>query len=330
MTATRIIDDVGIVGLGAAGRRHVRILRSLRPNLTFSAYRTNKGGLREPVEGVANLDRDRFLSTRFDLLVISNPSALHLDALAMILPANPSAIILIEKPFCLPGEIQAMKALMAAYPEARILPGNCLRFHSAIVLLKEEMERGALGEPMECHAHFGTYMPGWHPYEDYRTTYAARREMGGGALLTSIHEIDLVHHLFGDGEVLGAIADNILLADIDVEDCAHAILSLRHCHICNISLNFFERPAQRYFKLVCRNGSFSWTFGESQVTMTLWKDGHPEPVCFPVDTSVDSMFLNMWQNVLNHSFQSFELGSVEASLRTVATILARTEFKTCK
>src|SRR5258708_28554469 len=107
-----------------------------------------------------------------------------------------------------------------------------------------------MGEAVECHAHFGSYMPGWHPYEDYRTTCAARRSMGGGVLLTSIHEIDLAHHLFGDGQVIGSMAGNFVLHEIDVEDTAHMILSLQRCKICNISLNLFERPSRRYLKVV--------------------------------------------------------------------------------
>jgi predicted dehydrogenase len=325
MSGSHSIQHVGIVGLGSIGRRHVRILKSLRPDLIMAAYRTNKGGLRGSLDDVFNLERDVFLAQHFDLVVIANPSALHLDSLAMVLSANPKATVLVEKPFCLPEEMEAARLLMAGYPQARVLPGCCLRFHPAVAVLREEIQRAGLGKAVECHAHFGSYMPGWHPYEDYRTTYAARRSMGGGVLLTSIHEIDLAHHLFGDCQVIGSMAGNFVLHEIDVEDTAHMILSLQHCKICNISLNLFERPSRRYLKIVFQNGTFYWNFSEPQVTITSWQGRETREQIIPVDANVDSMYMNMWQNVLNGRLQEFELASVTASLKTVAAILARTE-----
>ena len=319
------VRKVGILGLGSIGRRHARILKSLHPDVAIAAYRTNKGALREPVDGILNLDREAFLATRFDLLVVANPSALHLETLELVLPLNRGATILVEKPFCLPQQLGAAKSLIRAYPETQILPGNCLRFHPAIDVLHEEIARGEWSEALECHAHFGSYMPGWHPYEDYRNSYAARRDLGGGVLLTSIHEIDLAHHLFGQGRMLGASVGNIVLHEIDVEDCAHLVMSLERCKICNISLNFFERPASRYLKVIYPNGVFSWTFGEAHVTTSKWRNGHADERHIPVDGSVDSMYINMWKKIFSCDLSSFEFSSVENSLNTIAVLNSRME-----
>ena len=43
-----------------------------------------------------------------------------------------------------------------------------------------------------------SYLPDYHPLEDYRKGYAARKDLGGGAVLTQIHEIDYLYWLFGD------------------------------------------------------------------------------------------------------------------------------------
>src|ERR1041385_8853243 len=117
MRWTHPIRTVGIVGLGSIGRRHVRILNSLCPDLTISTYRTKKGALQDPVDGVAELGRNTFLDSCFDLVVISNPSALHLDTLETVLRANPGSTILVEKPFCLPDQLNRAKLLMARYPD---------------------------------------------------------------------------------------------------------------------------------------------------------------------------------------------------------------------
>ena len=67
------------------------------------------------------------------------------------------------------------------------------------------------------------YLPGWHPYEDYRQSYAARRELGGGVVSTQIHELDYVHWLFGLPGRVFAVGGTLGSLDVDVEDTASAL-----------------------------------------------------------------------------------------------------------
>ena len=54
-----------------------------------------------------------------------------------------------------------------------------------------------MGNVAAVRAEVGEYMPGFHAYEDYRGTYPARAELGGGVVLCQIHEYDLLYALFG-------------------------------------------------------------------------------------------------------------------------------------
>jgi len=308
--------SIGIIGLGSIGRRHARILKSLDPDLQVFAFRTRTGALQGPSEHVVEIDREAFFSSRFDVIVIANPSAMHLRTLQEVLRADLANAVLVEKPFCLPGEAAAAERLIAEATHTRILPGNTLRFHPAIPLLKASLESGSLGQALECHAHFGTYMPGWHQYEDYRSTYAARRDLGGGVLLTSIHEIDLVHHLFGAGRVAAACVGRLSLKEIDVEDSAHVLLTLDGCKVANISLNFFERPSDRFLKVIFERGVWLWKFGQSAVSVTAWHGNEAVESLHDVDATVDAMYVRMWRAALANELRDFELASVFSSLRT--------------
>jgi predicted dehydrogenase len=319
------MHSVGILGLGSIGRRHARVLSSLMPDLQIYAHRTSKGALQEGFTGVTELDRDAFFSSKFDLVVISNPSSLHLQTLRDVLSANLAGTVLVEKPFCLPGEADAAEKLIADAGGIRILPGNTLRFHPAVASLQAAVRDRMLGNTLECHAHFGTYMPGWHPYEDYRSTYAARRDLGGGVLMTSIHEIDLVHHLFGPGRVAAALVGRLSLDEIDVEDSAHLLLTLERCRVANVSLNFFERPADRSLKVIFERGVWSWTFGQPVVTVVSWDGDRRLERRDEVDASVDAMYLNMWGCVQRDDLAGFELPGVFSSLRTAAAAHAMSE-----
>jgi len=319
------VQSAGIIGLGSIGRRHARVLTALNPAMKLYAHRSNRGGLRDRVENVIEIDREAFFSSKFDLVVISNPSSMHLESLRETLGAGLAGTVLVEKPFCLPEEARAAAQLMAEFPRTRVLPGNTLRFHPAIGLLKEAMQDGTLGRALECHAHFGTYMPGWHPWEDYRTTYAARRDLGGGVLLTSIHEIDLVHHLFGGGTVVGAFAGRVALDEIDVEDSAHLLLVMERCRVANVSLNFYERPAHRFLKVIFERGVWSWKFGEPSVSLARQGLEGAGETRYDVDAAVDAMYLNMWQCVLRDDLSAFEMASVFSSLKTADTAKAMSE-----
>lgn len=313
---------VGIIGLGSIGRRHARILRSLSGEIEVFAYRTRHGALRDSVDGVVDLDREVFLSTQLDLVVISNPSAFHLASLAQVLDAGIAGTVVVEKPFCLPSEAAEAKRLIAAYREVDVLPANCLRFHPAVAVLKDLLAEGRAGGAVECYAHFGTYMPGWHPWEDYRSTYAARSDMGGGVLLTSIHEIDLMHHLFGEGQVVGARVGTLVLSEIDVEDSAHVLMTLERCAIANVSLNFFERPADRYLKVALTKGTFFWRFGEPVAHVAYYGVDRLVEEEIGVDPAVDAMYEQMWARMLEGETRNFEMESVFRSLETVAAVKA--------
>lgn len=318
----------GIIGLGSIGRRHARIIKSLVPDADVRAYRTRQGALLDACEQVTEISESAFLCSTFDVIVIANPSSLHLHTLRDVIQRGQAPIVLVEKPFCLPAEAAAAAALIDATPQVRVLPGNCLRFHPAIDRLKESIASGSLGRILECHAHFGTYMPGWHPYEDYRSTYAARRELGGGVVLTSIHEIDLLHHLFGEGRILAACTGQLALTETDVEDTAHILLSLERCRLAHVSLNFFERPSDRYLKILFERGAWLWRFGQPAVSVTEWRGDAARQETHEVDASVDAMYVGMWRRVLGGSLADFEMASVFSSLRTAEAALADGEAVT--
>ena len=70
-----------------------------------------------------------------------------------------------------------------------------MRYHKEINLIKEIIDSGQLGRITSSHINWSTYLPDWHPWEDYSESYASNSEMGGGAILTCSHEIDTMNYL---------------------------------------------------------------------------------------------------------------------------------------
>jgi predicted dehydrogenase len=229
-----------IAGLGAIGQRHARNLRALRPDVELIAYRQRR--LRhvvtptltrddaQDVEAALGVtpfdDLDAALATRPDITLICTPTSQHLPiALAA---AAAGSHLFIEKPVS--NAIDGIGRLRRSVADQGLvaLVGCQWRFHPLVERLHAMLAALAFGELQKATITYAEYLPDWHPYEDYRTSYAARADLGGGVVLTHIHDYDLAWHLFG--AVTGVLATGGHMSDleIDVEDTAHATLDTAH------------------------------------------------------------------------------------------------------
>src|SRR5439155_14868777 len=105
--------------------------------------------------------------------------------------------LFVEKP--LSHSLQEVAELLSVVREKSLigLVGYQLRFHPCIARLQAIVAEGLLGNIVAGRVESGEYLPGWHPYEDYRESYAARAELGGGVILSHIHEFDYLYGFFG-------------------------------------------------------------------------------------------------------------------------------------
>ena len=80
------------------------------------------------------------------------------------------------------------------------------------------------GNILSVQAEIGEYLPNWHRYEDYRQMYAAREDLGGGVILSQIHEMDLIYWFFGLPENDLLPGGKLSKLEIDVEDTASSLM----------------------------------------------------------------------------------------------------------
>jgi len=83
-----------------------------------------------------------------------------------------------EKPLSnsLEGLLDLQKALESG--GSRCLVGYQYRFHPGLRKIKEWLNADALGRLTSAQCMWGEYLPDWHPWEDYRQSYAARADLG--------------------------------------------------------------------------------------------------------------------------------------------------------
>lgn len=250
-----MLDHLLICGLGSIGRRHLELFRALGVK-RIDAFRTGMATL--PDVGRPAPDRtfrslDEALGAGPQAVVVCNPTSLHVaTALAAV---RAGAHVLIEKP--LAGGREGIAELRQAALAERRTVGVAfnLRFHPALMAAKEMVDsQTPLGVPLMMRAHFGAYLPDWHPWEDYRRSYAARRDLGGGAALTHSHEIDYVSWLLGPVTACRGLAAAATPLGTDVDEATALVLRHAGGAVSSVTLSLAQKPATRGFELACTQG----------------------------------------------------------------------------
>ena len=246
-----------IAGFGSIGRRHFRNLLTLGEK-DFLFLRSGRSTLVDceiaqyPVE----TDIDSALSHRPDAVIIANPTALHLDV--AIPAAEAGCHIFLEKPISNSSERVEILEKALQRGGGNVFVGFQFRFHPGLIKIKKLLSQKILGKPLSIRAHWGEYLPGWHPWEDYREGYSARKDLGGGVVLTLCHPLDYLRWLLGEVDTLWAVLGKDSNLDLEVEDSAEIGLVFHQGVVGSVHLNYNQRPPAHHLELVCSKGTIKW------------------------------------------------------------------------
>lgn len=265
-----------MAGLGGIGQRHVRNLRTLLGSeVDIIAYRTRRLrhvltdrlqiepgiDLEEKYQIQAYDDLDRAIAQGPDAMFICNPSSLHIPV--AISAAKVGCHLFIEKP--LSDSYDGIEELIALVEDQRLiaLVGYQMRFHPCLRHLRSLLQRQAIGRVLAVRVEVGEYLPGWHTYEDYRQMYASRRELGGGVILSQIHELDYIYWLFGLPRRVFALGGHLSGLEIDVEDTASILME---CVVegrpvpVHVQQDYVQRPPSRTCQVIGDTGKILLDF----------------------------------------------------------------------
>ncbi|MBU2456285.1 MAG: gfo/Idh/MocA family oxidoreductase, partial [Proteobacteria bacterium] len=110
-------------------------------------------------------------------------------------------------------------------------------------------------------AEWGEYIPNWHPWEDYRCSYSARKDLGGGAILTLIHPLDYLYWLFGEVKRIHASMRSISSLQTDTDDdLAEITLEFTSGVIGQVHLDYIQRPPIHTLMVWGDNGRVKWDY----------------------------------------------------------------------
>ena len=252
------IRHIAVVGLGSIGRRHVRILKMLRPNLQITLVRSGKGQA-WPEEQIAQ----RVVKTSAEAIeigaqaaIVSSPAPFHVPQAQEWLRAGKP--LLIEKPLSHNNTGLSELIAMAEAVDVPVLVGYVLRYDLQAQHFYHWLQSKQIGDPLHVRIECGSYLPDWRPEQDYRESASARKDLGGGVLLELSHEIDYANWFFGPFVEVQASLQYSKTLELETEDGAELLLCNSEGLPVSGHLDFYRRVPIRQCRVQTTQGELVW------------------------------------------------------------------------
>lgn len=211
---------IAFVGMGSIGKRHIKnvcqLITAQGNAYSIDLYRSLiNNELPDNIKGLVNnqYSCSQDVQREYDMVFITNPTSLHLDTALKFRFHTKS--LFIEKPVFNSFSIDNQTiTTLDGIPSYVACP---LRYNPVLQYIKQNID---VQKVISVRAISSSYLPDWRPSQDYRKTYSAHTELGGGVDIDLIHEWDYLTWIFGMPTDCYGITGNFSNLEIDSNDTA--------------------------------------------------------------------------------------------------------------
>lgn len=235
---------IAFVGMGSIGKRHLsnvcELIKSQGDAYTIDLYRSSMK--RElPAEVTALVSNQMPCSDNvienYDMVFITNPTSMHLETALKF--RNHTKAFFIEKPVFNTFDIG--NSVIAKLDEIPSYVACPLHYNPVLQYVKQNIE---ISKVVSVRAMSSSYLPNWRPSQDYRETYSAHADLGGGVDIDLIHEWDYLTWIFGMPTTCFGVAGKFSDLEIDSNDTA-LYVAKNDLMSFELHLDYFGRKTQR-------------------------------------------------------------------------------------
>ncbi len=287
------MTGVLIIGYGSIGQRHARLFGELGCTVAVVSRRAIEHA---PCYGSITKALAAFTT---DVVVITSATHEHARDLRILAEQGFAGKLLVEKP------LTRTREYLPSFDHAAVAYN--LRFHPLMQALSAALRARKL---LAFDARIGQYLPDWRPGTDYRDSYSAHGDQGGGVLCDLSHELDYTAWLCGPWTRLTALGGQLSHLEITSEDVVSILMETKACPTVSIHLNYLQDVVQRQVVAVTDDGTVVADFIADTLTD---KNGTQRFSCGRDDT-----YLAQNKAVINDDFAA--LCSLEEGLAVVDTI----------
>ncbi len=212
-----------IIGVGSIGERHLRCFQATdRVDLSIcelnEELRNEVGDRYKISERFDNLETA--LEQKPDAALIAAPAHLHIPLAQTC--AEAGCHLLIEKP--LSTSTEGIAELIEFIAKEKLIASVAFVFraHPVIQAMKNEIDSGRFGKPLQVVTLSGQHFPTYRPA--YRDIYYNNHAAGGGLIQDGLpHAMNAVEWLVGPTTRIMADSAHLKLEGVDVEDTVNVI-----------------------------------------------------------------------------------------------------------
>lgn len=252
------INKVGIVGYGSVGKRYSYILKKL--GISVHIFSVGKSLLldkdaRDNFKIFRN--EEDFWQSGIKAILICNPSYMHLEWIKKSI--NRKIPTFCEKPVCVsPNELFILRKILQENQFVPNCSGYMWRYEHGVNILKKLINRINLSNIIKVSLNMVTHLPDWHPWENYKDSYASNKKMGGGLVLTCSHEIDTLRYLFGELNLISATTKSVKILLTDTEDFVTALFKNENGIPIQLDMNWYQKKNIRLIKIKTDKSEIIW------------------------------------------------------------------------
>jgi CMP-N,N'-diacetyllegionaminic acid synthase len=293
-----------IVGYGSIGKRHENVLCSLqnikRVDIVTKQLLEDKTVFKS-LETVPNLEI-------YDYFIIASETNKHYEQLSYLERELSDKIIFCEKPL-----FETQKILKIV--KNRVYIGYVLRFHPLLQKLKRFIENEKV---ISINVNCGQYLPTWRVDSDYRKSYSAKKDEGGGVLLDLSHEIDYTQWLCGKMKELKSYQVKVSDLEIDSDDLTTFIGKTDNEVMVNLSIDYISKITYRRVLIHTLENSYELDFIHNNL---IKKDKLANEEIFTANNlQRNVMFEEMHRSILNDKSSVCSYNEALDVMDTISTI----------
>jgi len=225
------------VGIGSIAKRHISNIKNYLNedyNCQIDAFRSSNRPLSDDISQYITNEYQNYdeVPKDYDAIFITNPTKFHFDTLKQF--KDNSDNFFIEKPIV---DSSDLNKDLSEFKSKTCYVACPLRHGNVIQYIKKNID---LNNVNGVRSICSTYLPEWHPDEDYTKSYSAKKDLGGGVSIDLIHEWDYLTYLFGMPSEIYSILDKVSDLEIDTEDIAVYIAKYQNM-LLELHLDYFGR-----------------------------------------------------------------------------------------
>ena len=301
--------NIVVIGLGSMGKRRTRIVRSLYPKFCVLGVDMSADRRRDFVDEFslpvfASL-AEAMENRKIDAAIISTSPLAHADIANECLRYGLHVFTEIN----LQSYRYKENIHLAQTNHIQLFLSSTFLYRKETKFIYQKVK--AVNEPLSYMYHVGQYLPDWHPWEDYRNYFVAKRESNACRELFAI-EMPWLINTFGKIESLQVISDKMSNLDLPYHDNYMVMIKHVSSHKGMLAVDVVSREAVRDFCVYGEHLFIKWDGTPQGLQIKNIDNGERTPIqLYEQETARHDD--NYSRNIIENAYES----EIEAFVRAI-------------